>query len=141
MWRLRVNGVTQAEIAARLGITQQAVSKELRRAVDARPATAIDEYRAIELDKLDRLERVVLAVLGRKHLVISGGNVMTIDDPDGGGPVPLIDDGPVLAAAKVLVALSARRAGLVGMDSQAKVSVADVQVRYTIDGVDLAALH
>lgn len=141
MWQMRVNGVTQSEIARRLGITQQAVSKALRRAFDRRQATSIAEYRAVELDKLDRLERAALAVMARRHYVVSGGNIVMIHDEEAGTDVPLLDDGPILAAIKALIGLSRRYSDLLGLDAPTKIDVNDIKINYTIDGIDMEALR
>jgi len=141
MWQMRINGVTQSEIAKRLGITQQAVSKALRRAFSRREATSVAEYRAVELDKLDRLERAALVVMARRHYVVSGGEIVMIHDEDAGRDVPLLDDGPTLAAIKVLTGLSRRYAALLGLDAPAKVEVNDIKVNYTIDGVNMETLQ
>lgn len=134
--------LTQAEIAARYGITQQAVSEQIRKAISERPTYAIDEYRAIESDKLDQAERLVRDVLSRRHFVVSQGRVVTMPDPDTGDPVPLVDDAPILNAVDRLVRISARRSALLGLDVPVKTDVGgDLTVRYEIGGVDLGALR
>lgn len=117
MWRMRVDGWSQQQIADHYGVTQSAVSLQLSKAYKERPAAAIDEYRTIELDKLDQAERAVLAVLRRRHVTVSQGRVVTLTDPDTGEPAPLLDDGPVLNAVDRLVALSRQRARLLGLEA------------------------
>lgn len=122
MWRMRVNGQTQQEIGDHYGISQQAVSEQLRKAYTDRPAAAIDEYRAIELDKLDRAERAVLAVMTRQHVTVSGGSIVMTPDSTG-EMVPLLDDAPVLAAVDRLVKIAKHRADLLGLKAPTKISV------------------
>lgn len=123
MWRMRVNGLTQQEIGDHYGISQQAVSEQLRRAYSARPAAAIDEYRAIELDKMDRAERAVLEVLTRKHVTVSNGNIVMTWDPILREEIPLLDDAPVLAAVDRIVKIAKHRADLLGLQAPTKISV------------------
>lgn len=111
MWRMAINGQSQEEIGRHYGITQQAVSEQLRKANQERPARAVDEWRALTLDKLDRLERVVLAVMARKHPLVSGGRVVTVG-PEG-EETPLTDDGPVLAAVARIIEISKHRLDVV----------------------------
>lgn len=139
MWRMRLAGRTQLEIAEHFGISQQAVSIQLRKALAERPATAIDEYRAVELDKLDRLEQVALGVLGNTHYVVSGGAV--VYHTQDGEIAPLVDDAPKLAAIKAILQICAQRAALLGLNAPAKVAIEGRQVHYVIDGVDMSALR
>jgi predicted transcriptional regulator len=122
MWRMRVTGHSQQQIADHYGITQSAVSQQLTRAAKDRPATAIDEYRMLELDKLDRAERAVLAVLTRRHVTVSNGRIVMVANEDG-FEEPLLDDGPVLTAVDRLVKIARHRADLVGLKAPVKVSV------------------
>lgn len=122
MWRMRVTGHSQQQIADHYGITQSAVSQQLARAYKDRPATAIDEYRMLELDKLDQAERAVLAVLTRRHLTVSSGRIVTVANDDGVDE-PLLDDGPVLTAVDRLVKIARHRADLIGLKASVKVSV------------------
>lgn len=122
MWRMAINGQSQEEIGRHYGITQQAVSEQLRKANQDRPARAVDEWRALTLDKLDRLERVVLAVMARKHPLVSGGRIVTTG-PEG-DETPLIDDGPVLAAVARIIDISKHRLDVVpGLKAATRLSV------------------
>lgn len=122
MWRMRVLGHSQQQIADHYGISQSAVSQQLSRAYKERPATAIDEYRAVELDKLDREERAVLGVMTRRHVTVSNGKIVMVKNEDG-FEEPLLDAAPVLAAVTVLVKIARHRADLVGLKAPVKVSV------------------
>lgn len=121
MLRLYATGHTQADIAAQYGITQQAVSEQIRKAIASRPVHAVNEYRAIELEKLDAAERAVLGVLNRRHVTVSNGQIVMVAGPD--GEEPLLDDAPVLKAVDRLVQISKRRAALLGLDAPTRVSV------------------
>lgn len=122
MWRMRVLGHSQQQIADHYGVTQSAVSQQLARAYKDRPATAIDEYRMLELDKLDREERAVLGVMTRRHVTVSNGRVVTVKNEDGTDE-PLLDDAPILNAVTVLVKIARHRADLLGLKAPVKVSV------------------
>ena len=87
--------------------------------------------RATELEKLDRLERSVLAVLERDHIVVQHGKVIT--DPVTGGPMS--DDGPVVSAAATLMRIGESRRKLLGLDAPAT-AVVDSTVRYEVVGLD-----
>lgn len=117
-----VDRLSQAEIAQRYGITQQAVSEQIRRAIKDRPAYAVDEWRAIELQKLDSAERAVLAVLRRRHVTVSRGRIITVRNADGEDE-PLLDDAPVLAAVDRLVRIAQHRADLLGLKAPTRVSL------------------
>ena len=121
MWDMRVNGHTQQQIADHFGCTQQAVSKELQRAIAARPATAIDDYREIQLDKLDRAERAVLKVMETTHYLVSRGQIVTMIED--GEETILLDDAPVLNAVDRIIRIVALRSDLLGLKAPVRVNV------------------
>lgn len=131
--RLRARSMTYRQIGSTLGISPMAAHDAVRRALADTLQEAGDDVRALELDKLDALERVALAVLEREHIVVSNGRVAMLD----GSPIP--DSGPVLATVQTLLRVAERRAKLLGLDQPAKVTV-DGGIRYVLEGVDPAAL-
>lgn len=139
MWRLRVTGWTQQQIADNYGISQQSVSEQLRKAYVERPATAIDEYRLVELDKLDRAERVVIAVMTRRHVTVSGGKIISTVN-EHGEEEPLLDDAPVLAAVDRLVKIAQHRADLLGLKAPTRVSIEAENLSAEISALLAAAL-
>jgi len=136
---LRAEGRTWDQICAELGYSSRAVAcKDVSRALEERlkeQADQADHLRAVELERLDTLEREVWTVLRRRHVTVSGGKLVA--DEDG---IPLQDDGPTLAAVDRLVRIAERRARLLGLDSPVKVDQTGT-VRYVIDNVDLEALR
>jgi hypothetical protein len=116
VWGLRIQGWTEQMIADEYGVTQQSVSKWLRRAWEGRVDPSAAQLRAFELDKLDRVERIVLAVLDRRHPYVSAGRIVVDEDGE-----PLSDDGPVLAATDRLIRLSALRADIAGFKVPTKI--------------------
>jgi DNA-binding CsgD family transcriptional regulator len=122
MWNLYVNGLTQVQIAKHFGITQPAVSQHLSKASRELPAQDIELHRAMVLDELDRLKRVANGIMTRRHIVVSGGKVVKVES-DSGTMVPLQDDGPVLAAIKVLDQLMDRRCKILGLYAPTKVNI------------------
>lgn len=136
---MRARGESWDSIASALGYADRGTAcKDVSRALAERlkdQGQAADELREIELEKLDRMERAVVAVLEREHVVVQGGKVVV--DPDSGR---LRDDGPVLDAVRTLLRIGERRARLLGLDSPVKVD-GTTTVRYEITGVDMEALR
>jgi transposase len=140
MWRMRVDGWTQQQIAAHYGVSQSAVSQQLAKAYKERPAAAIDEYRAIQLDKLDQAEREALAVMRRRHYVVSQGRIVTAWSEETGQDEPLLDDGPILASIDRIVKISKRRSELLGLDAPTRISVEAERLADEITSMLTAAL-
>lgn len=141
MYRLHVvERLDQTEIGRRYGISQQAVSEQIRRAIADRSTHANDETKAIELAKLDANEREVMAVLRRQHLTVSNGRVVLVWDEERQAEVPLIDDAPVLKAVDRLLAIAKHRADLLGLKAPTKVSVEAETLGQEIAGLLAAAL-
>lgn len=126
--RMRARSMTYQQIADALSMSKSAAHEAVQRALAdtlEEPAAAV---RQMELEKLDALERAVLAVLERKHVTVSHGRVVMVDDE------PLEDDGPVLAAVDRLVKIAERRARLLGLDAEKRVNLSG-GVTYEIVGV------
>ncbi|MFI1166553.1 hypothetical protein ACH4UM_23855 [Streptomyces sp. NPDC020801] len=77
------------------------VREEIERRVDPK----VDEYRALELARLEaQLERLhnmeasVRRVMGRKHITVSNGRVIKAINPDTGDEEPVEDDSFILQA-------------------------------------------
>jgi hypothetical protein len=149
---LRSRGYTYPQIAAELGFAEKSAA---RRAVERGLTETLQEpaaeLRILELQRLDAMEAAVWAVMDRKHLVVSGGKVVTriveyaragdgniLLDEDGrpmaAAVEELEDAAPVLAAVDRLLRIQQRRAALLGLDAEQKVSVSG-GVTYEIIGV------
>lgn len=121
--RLRSRGYSYIEIADELdysspGDAHNGVERALARAV-IEPA---EELRAHMLAQLDAMQKTALGVLETDHYTVSAGRVMQLQD-ENGALVPIIDDGPVLAALHTLLKIMERRAKLMGLDAPAKMEV------------------
>lgn len=131
--RLRARSMTYAQIGEALSISKGQAHEAVRRALRDTLEEAAGDVRALELDKLDALERTTLAILEAQHIVVSNGRVAMLD----GSPVP--DSGPTLAAVQTLLRIGESRRKLLGLDQPAKVTI-DGGVKYEVVGVDMAAL-
>lgn len=58
-WDLRLEGLSQAEIALRLGVDRSTIARDIRKARDSRRAEAGDDLRQLEADRLDQLQQAV----------------------------------------------------------------------------------
>lgn len=81
------------------------------------------ELIAAEAAHLDDLFVAALEVLGRDHLTVSHGKVITVTDPETGTEKPLLDDGPRLAAIDRLLRIRESYRKLYGADERAKLDV------------------
>ncbi|MEU9198861.1 hypothetical protein [Streptomyces sp. NPDC048332] len=123
---LRSKGWTYPRIAAELGYTHRAdaynaVQKVLKETV----REAGEQVRALELERLDRLEAAANEVLEREHITVSNGRI--VSGTDG---APILDDAPVLQAIDRLLKIQERRSRLLGLDAPVKkdVSLTDERV-------------
>jgi len=57
--RLRSEGLSYREIAERLGVDTSTAYRRVQRALSAVPAEDVETHRALELDRLDALQRAV----------------------------------------------------------------------------------
>lgn len=142
---MRRDGATWQAVVDALGYSDRASAhKDVTRALDiARKELAfeVDQYRQMELERLDKLERTACAVLESKHLLVQGGKVVCIPRGDGEGVEidPLMDDGPTLAAIDRLLKIAERRSKLLGLDQAQKLEVSG-QVLYAVEGVNVEKL-
>ncbi|MET9701693.1 hypothetical protein [Streptomyces griseus] len=115
---LRSKGWTYRRIAAELGWKQGADAyNAVQRVLKETVREAGDEVRALELERLDRLEAAANEVLEREHVTVSNGRVIVLNE------TPLPDDGPVLAAIDRLLKIQERRARLLGLDAPTKQAI------------------
>lgn len=121
--RLRARGLGYKQIAEQLGYEDHTGAyKAVQRALKEIVAEPAEELRALELERLDDMYRRAQAVLERRHVTVSQGRVVRLDDE------PLEDDGPVLAALDRLLKIQERRARLLGLDAPTQVQAEVVQV-------------
>jgi hypothetical protein len=125
---LRAGGASFRQIAGLLGVSVSTAWTCVDRGLAATRQEPSSKLRALERDRLDRLTTAATQVLQARHVVVSGGKIVTDDDDQ-----PLVDHGPTLAAINTLRGLMERRARLEGLDAPAR---ADVQIDGTLTTID-----
>jgi hypothetical protein len=139
--RLRARGWTLQRVSDELGYGgAQNVIRALKAHTTAVTGEAAAELRQRELTELDRLTEAATRVLEARHFVFQQGRLCTMPGADGGEPVPVEDDAPVLRAVETLLRIQERRARLLGLDAPTRQEVEATLVRYQVEGVDLARL-
>jgi hypothetical protein len=144
---LRRAGLSFSQIGVQLGVPKTTAYRDvvtlLQRLVK-RQALAVEEYRRMELERLDDLERAARRVLTTRHVAVNNGQVVRI--PVEGIPAGqprqfevMQDDGPILAAIDRLVRVAERRARLLGLDMPTKID-ANVTDWTKVTSVDTDAL-
>lgn len=111
IFRMRVAGLTERQIADQVGLAPSTVHGIIANAIRARVEPEVDDLRRLAQERLDDQRRSINAVRSRRHYVVQGGKV--VKDDDG---TPLRDDGPVLAANAALLKLEEREAKMYGYD-------------------------
>ncbi|HET9889670.1 MAG TPA: hypothetical protein VFQ42_04140 [Mycobacterium sp.] len=148
---LRRQRLTFTAIGKEIGVGAARAREIYREACAAILSPAIEALRAEHLAETAEARRRVMAVMRTDHYVVSHGHIVseitgtepdTLPDgkanPKAGEPIygdPLVDHGPLLDAARTLIAIHAREMRLVGGDAPAKVEQGG-QVRVEIVGVD-----
>lgn len=126
--RLRTLGWTREQIAGHLSINvatvTEAISRHVGRVLDE-PARDIREQM---LARLDAAVNAAMVVLTSVHYVFHQGDQLIMVDPETNTPLPVKDHGPILAAAKVVADLDARRAKLLGIDAPERQEVSITQL-------------
>lgn len=123
---LRSKGWSFPRIAAHLGYTHRADAyNAVQRVLKETVREAGEQVRALELERLDRLETAANEVLERAHVTVSHGKIVAGADGE-----PLLDDAPVLQAIDRLLRIQERRSRLLGLDAPIKkdVSLTDERV-------------
>lgn len=121
---LRRLGFSYAAIAERLEISKTTAHRDILRALRRLADTnkgKTEEWRELEVVKLDALERRLQMILRKHHVVLYKGQVVRQKDPETGKPEPLEDEGPILQAIRELRAVSERRCRLLGLDTPQRV--------------------
>ena len=109
---LRSRSKTFREIGEVFGVSTKTAYCMVQRAIEDVPKEATTGLIALELEKLDRLERRYLEIMDKPHPYISAsGRVVMLD-----GEV-LIDDKPTMEAITGLVRVADRRAKLLGLNA------------------------
>lgn len=133
--RLRATGLTLQQVAEATGYATRSSAK---RAIDRILADvkfdAVDQYRQLELTRLEAAMAKVTEVLYGRHVLVNDGRIVRDDDGNA-----LADHGPNLAAARELRQLSARISALLGLDAPSR-RIVEVITEDVIDA-ELRALE
>lgn len=116
-WDLRLRGKSIRQIAGETGLSKSTVERRLRGEFEEYrqdSAQMREQWIAMELERLDAAQQVVVAVLEANHLLVADGRVVRVD----GKPLP--DAGPVLAAVREFRQISESRRKLLGLDAPTK---------------------
>lgn len=105
--------MTYEQIGQQLGVTRQAAHKMVQRAIEDIPKEGGENARAMELMKLDYIERRAFVIANTKHPTISAGGKVVVRQ--GGGEVE--DEAPVLKALDTLLKVSLTRSKLLGLNA------------------------
>ena len=108
------------QIARHLGISHTQAREDYLRASSERPAVDKASAKSGALEHLDFLQRETLKILRRTHYVAQFGKIAFLEEeqPDGSvRSVPLVDDGPILAAIRELRQIEERRAKILGYEA------------------------
>lgn len=148
-------GIPFDTIGTELGISGPYAHQLYWKAMAERKAPAVDQLRAEQNERLDRLHEKVTEVLNRHHVTVSGGKIVYEDIPvldDHGQPVldergvpltrpgkPLLDDAPVIKAAAELRQIEAERAKLNGTYAPVQATI-NGEIKFEILGVDMGTL-
>ncbi len=121
---LRKAGASYRAIGRELDISEAQAHRDVKAALaklaELEQASA-EEYRTMELLRLDGLALAASRILTSPHPLVSGGKVLS-GFTGKGMAIGLTDDGPKLAAIDRLLRISESRRKLLGLDAPAKVA-------------------
>ena len=117
---LRSAGFTPKQIAAELGVCLATAYRAIEAGLVMVPTESVVALTRLEILKLDRRERRLVAILGAEYVKTDNGRVMVYDGK------PLVDPMPNIAASNALDRVAVRRARLCGLDEPAKIRVSHV---------------
>jgi len=115
---MRVTGMTFSQIGEALGVDRTTAFRYVNNALEECAKENVDkagELRALELQRLDKLQRATERILATNHVYVSQGGKIVYD-----GDVKLTDDDPTMKAVGTLLRIMERRAKLLGLDAPQK---------------------
>lgn len=116
---LRAQGYTYQQIADQLRYSDKGEAHHaVQRALQAIVKEPAEKLRTLELARLDAMYEAAMRVLERKHVTVSNGQVIRLDNE------PIEDDTPVLQAIDRLLKVQERRARLLGLDAPKQLDIA-----------------
>jgi hypothetical protein len=136
--RMHIAGHTWQQVSDRLGYSSAAHActdaKKGLEALRAQQDQAAEDYRAIELARLDGALAVAVRIMNEQHVAHGNGKVVYRDID--GQQVPVVDNSISLAAADRVVKISESRRKLLGLDAPAKQEVTGTStVHYMVTGM------
>ena len=134
---MQSKSMTLKQIGEHFGVTFQAAALMIQRAIADIPRGSTIELVAVELDKLDSIERECLAIMQRPHPVVAASGRIVTRVVEIGGKlqgVELVDDSITLAAMDRLLKVSTQRARLLGLNAPTNVRLE--VVNYDTDAID-----
>lgn len=125
---MRTRGASYREIGSALGMSTGNTYKMIQKALTEIIAEPAENLRKLELEKLDRLERIASDILGEQYEhVAANGKLAGVLDPR-----------PRLMAIDRLLKVGESRRKLLGLDAPTQVEVTGVDIK--INGIDLSEL-
>jgi hypothetical protein len=135
--QLRREGLVWTEIAASVGYSLPYVAKCYQAAMNDIVIEDVELERKKQVDLYEHAENILLAILKKDHVAVSGGQVVrdVVDDETGqpildqnGKPVTvrLSDYGPHFAAVDRLTKIGEQRARLLGLYAPTKTALTDI---------------
>ena len=109
---LRSRSKTFREIAEIFNVSVGTAYNMVQRAISDIPREATQELVALEIAKIDFLERKAIEILEKRHVMVAPSGKIIYDDNE-----KVEDDGPVLQAINTLSKLGDRRAKLLGLNA------------------------
>lgn len=118
-FELRKGGASFRAIGRALDVSEAQAHRDVHavlKRLAAQELASAEEYRTMELERLDLLQAEATRILKSQHPFVSGGKVLTGFTQDG-KPIGITDDGPKLQAIEKLIRISESRRKLLGLDA------------------------
>ena len=113
-YALSLKGMSNVAIGDELGVSRETIRTLLAEYIAEISVPIAEKARAVELDKLDRLEAVAWKVLDDRHIAFQHGKVVVLDGK------PIEDVEPVFKSMDRIVKISERRSRYLGLDMPTK---------------------
>jgi hypothetical protein len=117
----RSRSMTYRKIGETLGVSTKTAYCMVQRAIEDVPKEATKDLIALELEKLDRLDRKYLEIMDKPHPYVSASGRVVIHN----GEI-LIDDRPTMEAIAGLVRVADRRARLLGLNAPTRADITSI---------------
>lgn len=143
-YELRLAGKSIRQISDLTGIPPSTVYRRLECAINGLLQEPREAVIKMELDRLDRLQQVVVGVMEQQHFVVSEGRVVRpiVGMDEKNKPIfgePLIDSAPKLAAVDRFLKIQDRRDRYLGLGAPTRVE-ATITDRSDAHDIELAEM-